>query len=145
MKVGTTSATRFSRNPIIAGLLCRQSSPARARTGEALTRSGLLRRNQIDVGEIVVRCCIHLVTLHLLAQRVETDRVRYGDPGRLLLHDDLRLLVELRAVRLLRRLGGLDDQLFEWLVAPAGDVAAAFHRLAAKEWNEEVVGIAVVA
>src|SRR5690349_5255895 len=105
--------------------------------------SGILRRGrfrEIDLVEIVMRRRIHLVTLHFFAQRIEADRMRDRDPRRLFLENHLRLLVELCAVRLLRRLRRLDDQIFEWLVAPARVIAAAFHRFAAEQRHEEIVG-----
>src|SRR5207237_1122849 len=95
--------------------------------------------------EIVVRRRVHLVTLDLLADRVEADRMRDRDPRCLFLEDHLRLLVELGAIGLLRGLRRLDDQVLERLVAPARVVAAAFHRLAAEQGPEEIVRLAVVA
>src|SRR5260370_7381070 len=68
---------------------------------------------------------VHLVAFDFLAQGFEADRVGNGDPRRLFLDDDLRLLVELGAVGLLGCLRGFDDQVFERLVAPARVVAAA--------------------
>src|SRR5439155_20221566 len=153
MNVGTISATRRSRNaniavchperpPVIPRTRSRAEGPcfySRSRqpiNSRSLASLGVTKRSrrrrlrQIDLVEVVMRRRIHLVTLHVLAQRIEADRVRNGDPRRLFLEDDLRLLIELRAIGLLRRLRRLDDQVLERLVAPARVVAAALHRFA---------------
>jgi hypothetical protein len=70
--------------------------------------------------------------------------VRDGRPRRLLLEDDLRLLVELGAALLVGDGLRLLDQLLEVLVAPLGAVGVAY-RVAAEEDGEEVVRVAVVA
>ena len=102
-------------------------------------------RRDIDAVEVMMRRRVHLVAFDFLTHRLEADRVGYGDPGRFFLDDDLRLLVELGAVGLLGCLRGLDDQVFERLVAPARVIAAALDRLATQQRHEEVVGVAVVA
>src|SRR5438309_8096453 len=79
----------------------------------------------VSVVEIMMRRRVHLIALDFLAHGIESDRMRNGDPRRLVLEDHLRLLVELRAVCLFRRLRRLDDQILEGLVAPARGVAAA--------------------
>src|SRR5436309_13058769 len=72
--------------------------------------------------------------------------MRDGEPRRLLLEDDLGLLVERGALRLVGRHLRLAHELIEALVAPFGGIAAARRRRrAAEQGVEEVVRIAVVA
>src|ERR1700694_2896800 len=101
--------------------------------------------DDIRLVEIVMRGRVHLIALHFLAHGVEANRVRYRDPRRLFLENDLRLFVELGAIGLLGRLRGLDDQVLKRLVAPARVVASALDGLAAEERHEEIVGIAIAA
>src|SRR3546814_1555351 len=67
-----------------------------------------------------------------------------GGPGRLLLEDDLSLLVELRPLVVVADGLGLLDQILEGLVAPLGAVGAA-HGVTAEQHGQEVVRVAVVA
>src|SRR6185437_1475969 len=141
------SANASSVTPKNVGMISARRRRAKRNIGypPRRVRARASRRRQIDLVEIVVRRRVHLVAAHLLAQCVEAHRMRDWNPRRLVVHDHLRLLVELRAVGLLRRLRRLDDEVLERLVAPARVVAAALDRLAAQERDEKVVGIAVVA
>src|SRR4029453_6525019 len=108
-------------------------------------RGGLARLLRCEVGsapgdlrpvEVVMRGRVHLVSLELLANGIEANGMRQRDPRGFFLENDLRLLVELGAVGLLRRLRRLDDQVLERLVAPPRGVAATLDSLAAEQGNE---------
>src|SRR2546425_5736444 len=83
---------------------CRDSPRAiPARYAHGAPRCGLARLLHSEVGsaardlrlvEIVVRRRVHLVTLDLLADRVEADRMRDRDPRCFFLEDHLCLLVD---------------------------------------------------
>src|SRR5678816_3123588 len=91
--VGTISASRRAMKRSMA------RHPPTVSPADALVARGLL--GQFGVVEVVMRGGVHLVALDLLAQRIEADRVRDGDPRRFFLEDQLRLFVQLRAVGLL--------------------------------------------
>ncbi len=89
---------------------------------------------------------MHLVANHRLLHRHVDQRMRDRHPWRLIVEDHLRLLVERGALLHVRRRLCFVDQLGEVLVAPLGDVLAAFTRRAAGQQHaHEVVRIAVVA
>src|SRR5262249_62067870 len=82
---------------------------------------------------------------HFLASRLELHRMGDGEPRRLLLEDELRLLVQLGALSLIGRHFRLHDEIVEALVAPFGRIAAARpRRRTAEQRMEEIVRIAVV-
>src|SRR2546430_1978543 len=144
------AGTTISRMPASRSFATKQTSihadvnPYR-RQSDGSGDSGRWLRRDIGAVEIVMRRRVHLIALDFPAHRLEANRVSHRDPRRFFLDDDLRLLVELGAVGLLRSLRGLDDQVLEWLVAPARAIAAALHRLATQQRHEEVIGAAVVA
>src|SRR3982751_2824014 len=120
-KVGTTRPRR---------LRTKASTPA--------TASGLLAVGHVHLVEEVVRRRVHLVARHFPSDRIEADRVSDRDPRSFLVRDLLRLGVEAGATSLARRELAVLDQLLEAVVAPARDVAAALHRSAAEQRDEEV-------
>src|SRR5215475_1339013 len=81
---------------------------------------------------------------YALAYRLQLHRMRDGEPGRLLLEDHLRLLIELGALGLIRHRLRLHDEIVERLVAELRDVGARgrLRRVAAEEGVQEVVRIA---
>src|SRR5437016_9969636 len=141
MKVGTTRLRRVKMNRS----MILSSTPAwRRKKAERLSP---LRRYQgllleVDAVEGVPAERRELEVDYLLADRLQLHRMRDGEPGRLFLEDDLRLLIELGALGLVGEGLRLHDELVERLVAELGDIGAAgLRRVATEQRVQEVVGI----
>src|ERR671918_2316578 len=85
---------------------------------------------EVDAVEVMATEWIDLEAHHLVAHRLEYHRVGDRDPGRLFLEDDLRLLVQPGALGLVGGALGLDQQLVERFMAPAGPVRAVLGGIA---------------
>src|SRR5579883_2582486 len=114
MKVGITRLTRVRKKRSIwlesAGRR-RGYRPHRRRSGR---RRALL---DVDRVEVVIAERAQLEAFHLLALDCGLDAVGDGEPRRVLLEDDLGLLVELRPLLHVGRALRLADEIVERLVA----------------------------
>src|SRR3954453_19671475 len=140
--VGTTRATRVRKK--------RSISRSKKQTGGALVPARLPSKTdgllQAYTTELVTAEWADLEAFDFLANRLVHDGMRDQEHRGFLVEDFLRLLIELRALALVRERQGLGQQLVELIVAPLGQVVAAgLSAGAARQDVQEVVRIAVVA
>src|SRR3954464_1360142 len=101
----------------------------------------------VDAVEGVAAERTELEVNHFLADWLELHRMRDGEPGRLLLEQNLRLFIQVRALRLIADRFGFGHEIIKRLITEFRDVRAAcpLRGIATQQCMEEVVRIAVVA